>query len=88
MAFYWPKTRKCYFLRESCFNPVALLQQLAPRLSDADADAIARMLDNFPLALQLAGGYLDQLKVGDYYVKRKIYQICLSNDSNDRCCSS
>ncbi|GAA5527780.1 tetratricopeptide repeat protein [Herpetosiphon gulosus] len=47
----------------------ALLQQLCPRLTTAEADAIAADLGNLPLALQLAGNYLntyDQQSVAQY----------------------
>jgi hypothetical protein len=37
-----------------------LLQQLVPRLTTAEADALAKELGDLPLALQLAGSYLAQ----------------------------
>ena len=48
---------------------VELLQKLAPRLIDTDADAIADTIGDLPLALQLAGGYLGRyhtIAVTDY----------------------
>jgi tetratricopeptide (TPR) repeat protein len=43
-------------------SSIELLQQLAPRLTDTEADAIARELGDLPLALQLAGSYLAQFE--------------------------
>jgi tetratricopeptide (TPR) repeat protein len=43
-------------------SSIALLQQLAPRLTDAEADTIAEELGDLPLALQLAGSYLAQFE--------------------------
>ncbi|HEY1015655.1 MAG TPA: tetratricopeptide repeat protein, partial [Herpetosiphonaceae bacterium] len=48
---------------------VALLRDLAPRLTPAEAEEIAEELGDFPLALQLAGSYLAQypgIKVAAY----------------------
>ena len=39
-------------------SSVALLQQLAPKISEADATAIAAQVGHLPLALHLAGGFL------------------------------
>jgi tetratricopeptide (TPR) repeat protein len=41
-------------------SSIALLQQLAPRLTRDEANAIAEELGDLPLALQLAGSYLAQ----------------------------
>lgn len=43
-------------------DSVALLRELAPRLSETDAGQIAAILGNFPLALHLAGSYLDSYR--------------------------
>ncbi|MCO5193625.1 MAG: tetratricopeptide repeat protein [Anaerolineae bacterium] len=46
-----------------------LLQKLAPHLNDANADAVANALGHFPLALHLAGSFLDRyddIAVEDY----------------------
>ena len=48
---------------------IALLQELAKRLSEAEADGIAGELGDFPLALHLAGSYLHSypmVGVADY----------------------
>jgi tetratricopeptide (TPR) repeat protein len=43
-------------------SSIALLQQLAPRLTTDEADAIAAELGDLPLALQLAASYLAQFE--------------------------
>jgi tetratricopeptide (TPR) repeat protein len=55
-------------------SSITLLQQLAPRLTDAEAIAIAEELGDLPLALQLAGSYLAQFertKVATYLTQLK-----------------
>ena len=50
---------------------IRLLQQLAPRLSDEEANAVAAELGDLPLALHLAGSYLRRypVAVAGYLVK-------------------
>jgi tetratricopeptide (TPR) repeat protein len=57
-------------------SSIALLQQLAPRLTTAEAGALATELGDLPLALQLAGSYLAQ------YERTKVatYLAELTND--------
>jgi tetratricopeptide (TPR) repeat protein len=43
-------------------SSIALLQQLTPRLTTAEAGSIAEELGDLPLALQLAGSYLSQFE--------------------------
>ncbi|HSH04053.1 MAG TPA: tetratricopeptide repeat protein [Anaerolineae bacterium] len=62
---------------------VALLQKLASRLSEAEAEAVAEALGDFPLALQLAGSYLDWRSTVsvEQYLKRIEQETALQHRS-------
>ncbi len=57
----WPSTLRTHMYHLEVLDraaSVTLLRHLAPRLSVAEAQTLAAVLGDFPLALQLAGGFL------------------------------
>jgi DNA-binding CsgD family transcriptional regulator/tetratricopeptide (TPR) repeat protein len=59
----WATSRGAHILHLRTFprhDSITFLQKLARRLTDAETDAIAAELGDFPLALHLAGGFLDR----------------------------